>query len=452
LIRGKASRDSLLAMSANSVAPGAQQKRFAAYLDRLALAAEHADRATPLKSYCTGLLLPGERKSVEPMAARLYPDNVRQAHQSMHHIVADAAWSDADMLAAVRAYVLPAMQQESPIVAWIVDDTGLVKKGTHSVGVTRQYCGQVGKQENCRVAVSLSVSTEQASLPIAWRLYLPAVWAQDKQRRKKVGVPEELRFQTKPAIARSQIREAAARGIAVGVVLADAAYGTDTQFREELTDLGLPYVVGIMSSVTVWKPGQGPLPAAAWKGTGRPTRYLRRNRRHAPVAVKDLAFALPLEAWKKVAWREGTRGKLQSRFAAVRVRPAHRDFERSEPYPQQWLLIEWPTEEAEPTKYWLSTLPAQTNLRDLVHLAKHRWIIERDYEELKQELGLGHYEGRGWRGFHHHATLCIAAYGFLVAERSRFSPSARSGRLALSIPEMPAQFRPRGSPRSPRAA
>jgi SRSO17 transposase len=164
-------------MSANSVAPGAQEKRFAAYLDRLALAAGHADRATPLKSYCTGLLLPGERKSVEPMAARLFPNNVRQAHQSLHHIVAESPWSDDDVLEAVRAYALPAMQHNGPITAWIVDDTGFVKKGRHSVGVTRQYCGQVGKQENCRVAVSLSVSTEHASLPIASRLYLPEVWA-----------------------------------------------------------------------------------------------------------------------------------------------------------------------------------------------------------------------------------------------------------------------------------
>ena len=439
-------------MSAHRVAPGAQAKRFAAYLDRLAEAAEHADRATPLKSYCTGLLLPGERKSVEPMAARLYPDTVRQAHQSMHHIVADAAWSDEDMLEAVRACVLPQMEQKGPIVAWIVDDTGFVKKGTHSVGVTRQYCGQVGKQENCRAAVSLSASTESASLPIAWRLYLPEVWAKDGKRRKKTGVPTQIRFQTKPAIALEQIRTALKREIPVGVVLADAAYGTDTKFREELTELGLLYVVGIMSSVTVWKAGQGPLPAATWTGQGRPTKYLRRNRRHAPVTVKDLALELPLQAWKNVGWRPGTRHPLQSRFAAVRVRPAHRDFERTEPYPEQWLLIEWPSGEAEPTKYWLATLPAKTKLNKLVRRAKQRWIIERDYEELKQELGLGHYEGRGWRGFHHHATLCIAAYGFLVAERSRFSPSARPGRLELSIPKMPPQFRPRGSPGSPRAA
>jgi SRSO17 transposase len=356
------------------------------------------------------------------------------------------------MLEAVRAYVLPQMEQKGSVVAWVVDDTGFVKKGTHSVGVTRQYCGQVGKQENCRVAVSLSVSTEHVSLPIAWRLYLPEVWAMDGKRRKKAGIPAEIRFQTKPAIALQQIRTALKREIPVGVVLADAAYGTDTKFREELSDLGLLYVVGIMSSVTVWKPGQGPLPAATWKGQGRPTKYLRRNPRHAPVTVKTLALALPPQAWKKVCWRRGTRHQLQSRFAAVRVRPAHRDFERSEPYPEQWLLIEWPSGEAEPTKYWFSTLPAEIPLKGLASMAKQRWIIERDYEELKQELGLGHYEGRGWRGFHHHATLCIAAYGFLVAERSRFSPSVRAGRLGLSIPEMPPQFRPRGSPGSPRAA
>jgi SRSO17 transposase len=439
-------------MSAHSPAPGAQQKRFAAYLDGLAQAAGHRDRAVPLKSYCTGLLLPGERKSVEPMAARLYPDNVRQAHQSLHHLVADAPWSDEDVLEAVRHYVLSAVEKQGPVVAWIVDDTGFVKKGTHSVGVTRQYCGQVGKQENCRVAVSLSVSTQQASLPIAWRLYLPEVWAQDRKRRKQAGVPEELRFQTKPAIALQQIRTAVDREIPLAPVLADAGYGTDTQFREAISELGLPYVVGIMSSVRVWKPGQTPLPKRKWKGIGRPTKLLQRDSRHMPLSVRDLALSLPARAWQVVSWRQGTRTRLRSRFAALRVRPAHRDYWRSQPHREEWLLIEWPSEEAEPTKYWLSTLAANTKLRDLARLAKHRWIIERDYEELKQELGLGHYEGRGWRGFHHHATLCIAAYGFLVAERSRFSPSIRAGQLDLPIPKMPPKFRPRGSPDSPRAA
>src|SRR3989475_6007859 len=221
-------------MSASSSAPGGQEKRFAAYLDRLAQAAEHADRVEPLKSYCKGLLLPGERKSVEPMAARLAPDNVRQTHQSLHHLVADAPWSDEALLEQVRHSVLPAMKRNGPVIAWIVDDTGFPKKGTHSVGVTHQYCGQLGKQENCRVAVSLSVATEHASLPIAWRLYLPEVWAQDGKRRKKTRVPTEIRFQTKPAIALQQIRTAVKREIPVGVVLADAAYGTDTKFRQEI--------------------------------------------------------------------------------------------------------------------------------------------------------------------------------------------------------------------------
>jgi SRSO17 transposase len=371
---------------------------------------------------------------------------VRQTHQSLHHVVAHAPWSDEDMLEAVRQYALPVMQKQGPVLAWVVDDTGFVKKGTHSVGVTRQYCGQVGKQENCRVGVSLSVSTAEASLPIAWRLYLPQVWTQDKKRRKATGIPEEICFQTKPKIALQQIRTAVEREIIPAPVLTDAAYGNDTEFRDGVTELGLLYVVGVQSSMSVWRPGQQPLPKRKWKGIGRPTKLLRRNREHTPISARDLAMSLPSSAWKNVSWREGTRKPLRSRFAALPVRPAHRDDERSEIRAEEWLLIEWPSQEAEPTKYWLSTLPQVTKLTDLVRMAKHRWIIERDYEELKQELGLGHYEGRGWRGFHHHATLCIAAYGFLVAERSRFSPSARASKVDLPVSEMPSQFRPRGSP------
>jgi SRSO17 transposase len=430
-------------------APGPQEKRFAAYVDGLAQAAGHADRATPLKLYCTGLLLPGERKSVEPMAARLAPDNVRRVHQSLHHVVADAPWSDEAVLAAVRSYALTALRLKGPLQAWIVDDTGFPKKGKHSVGVVRQYCGQVGKQENCRVAVSLSVSTNTASLPIAWRLYLPHEWADDRSRRKQVGIPNEAQFATKASIALTQIRAAVEQQVPQAPVLADAAYGTDTQFREAITKLGLPYVLGIQSSTSVWRPSEAPLPKAA---TGRPPKLLRRDRSHQPVALKQLALSLPASVWKTVTWRQGVKQSLRSRFAAVRVRPAHRDYWRGEPFAEEWLLIEWPKGEAEPIKYWLSTLPADTKLHHLVRLAKHRWIIERDYQELKQELGLGHFEGRGWRGFHHHATLCIAAYGFLVAERSRFSPSAAAGKLQLRTPKLPAGFQPRGSPSAGRAA
>jgi len=439
-------------MSASSSAPGAQQQRFAAYLDSLARAAGHADRVIPLRSYCTGLLLPGERKSIEPLAARLAPHDVRRVHQSLHHFVANAPWSDEALLERVRHSVLPMMKRNGPVVAWIVDDTGFPKKGTHSVGVVRQYCGQVGKQENCRVAVSLSFATEQASLPIAWRLYLPEIWAQDRKRRKETGIPREVPFATKPAIALQQIRKAVEEEVTTAPVLADAAYGNDGRFREGLTELGLEYVVGVQKSTTVWRPGEAPLPAKRWKRRGRPPTLLRRDKHHQPISVKQLAESLAASSWENVSWRQGTKQRLHGRFAALRVRVAHRDYWRSELPAEEWLLIEWPPEESEPTKYWLATLSADAKLAVLVKLAKHRWIIERDYEELKQELGLGHYEGRGWRGFHHHGTLCIAAYGFLVAERSRFSPSARAGRLDLRTPEFPPEFRPRGTPHSRRAA
>jgi SRSO17 transposase len=429
-------------------APGPQEKRFAAYIEGLAIAAGHQDRQAPLKNYCKGLLLPGERKSIEPMAARLDRENTQMMRQSLHHLVAKAPWSDEVLLEHVRSYVLPKMKKQGPVVAWIVDDTGFPKKGKHSVGVTRQYCGQVGKQENCRVAVSLSVTTWSSSLPIMYRLYLPKEWAEDVQRREKTEVPEEVEFQTKPDIALDQVRAAVAANLDRGVVLADAAYGINTEFRDGVTELGLQYVVAVQSSMTVWEPGKQPLPAKRRGRMGRPPRLLQRSTGHQPVSVKQLAMSLPSTAFKEITWREAGARKLQSRFAAVRVRAAHRDYEKAEPHQEEWLLIEWPRGEKEPTKYWVSTLPPTTKLKALIKMAKHRWIIERDYEELKQELGLGHFEGRNWRGFHHHATLCIAAYGFLIAERNRFSPSARAGHLGFIAPAPAPDFRPRGSPRT----
>jgi SRSO17 transposase len=405
-----------------------------------------------LKNYCKGLLLPGERKSIEPMAARLDSENIQPMRQSLHHLVAKAPWSDEVLLEQVRNYVLPTMQQQGPVVAWIVDDTGFPKKGKHSVGVTRQYCGQVGKQENCRVAVSLSVATWSSSLPIGYRLYLPKEWAEDAERREMTEVPEEVEFQIKPDIALDQIRAAVAANLDRGVVLADAAYGINTEFRDGLTELHLQYVVGVQSSMTVWEPGKQPLPAKPRRRMGRPPRLLQRSTDHQPVSVKQLAMSLPSTAFQAITWRQGTDRKLRSRFAAVRVRAAHRDYEKAEPHPEEWLLIEWPRGENEPAKYWVSTLPPTTKLKALIKMAKHRWIIERDYQELKQELGLGHFEGRNWRGFHHHATLCIAAYGFLVAERNRFSPSARASHLGFLAPEQAPDFQPRRSPRTPRAA
>jgi len=258
-------------------------------MDGLAKAAGHADRVTPLKAYCAGLLLPGERKSVEPMAARLAPDNVRRTHQSLHHLVAEAPWSDQAVLETVRGSVLSRMKENGPVVAWIVDDTGFPKKGTHSVGVARQYCGQVGKPENGRVAVSLSVATHHASLPIAWRLYLPESWAHDGKRRKAVGVPPEIQFQTKPEIALGQIRQAVEQEVATAPVLADSAYGNDTQFREGITQLDVPSGVGLHETTTVWRPGEVPRPKPRLKGKGRPPTRLHRDAEHQPVSVKEVA-------------------------------------------------------------------------------------------------------------------------------------------------------------------
>src|SRR5918911_1429398 len=426
------------------------EERFDDYVGRLGETLGHADRRAPLRAYCTGLLLPGERESVEPMAARVDPARVGAAHQSLHHFVAKAAWDDDALLAAVRAYTLPAMLERGPIRAWLVDDTGLPKKGKLSVGVARQYCGQLGKRDNCQVAVTLSVATEHASLPIAYRLYLPEARADDPARRAMAGVPEEVGFATKPAIALEQIGRALADGVPPGVVVTDAGYGNDTDFRDGVTAAGLAYVAGILGTTGLWPPGAGPLPAASWSGRGRPPKRLRRGPEHQPLAAEGLATGLPAGAWRSVTWREGTAGPLTSPFAAVPVRPAHDDFPLGEPRAEEWLLAEWPEGEEGPTKYWLSTLPEAAALEELVAAAKLRWRVERDFEELKRELGLGHFEGRGWRGFHHHASLCIAAYGFLVAERCRFSPPDWRPRLAAPGP--PADYRPRGSSRAPGAA
>ena len=424
--------------------------RLQAYLDGLTQVAGHADRVVPIENYTKGLLLPIERKSVEPMAARLSPGNVRQMHQSLHHIVAEAAWSDETVLRQVRRQVLPAMTRKHALAAWIVDDTGFPKKGTHSVGVARQYCGQMGKQDNCRVAVSLSLATEEASIPAAYQLYLPEAWANDKERRKQAGVPQEIRFQTKPDIALAQIQSLVNEDGPRGVVLADAAYGDDSGFREGLVSLELCYAVGIKSTTTLWPPGISPLPPQPKGKMGRPPRLLRRDEQHQPLTAKELALCLGAADLRRVSWREGTSGIMRSRFAAVRVRAAHRDYWRKEPHPEQWLLIEWPKTEKEPTKYWLSNLSSSIALRKLVAITKLRWRIERDYEELKQELGLGHFEGRNWRGFHHHATLSIAAYGFLVRERCLFPPSAdspprRVKDIRFPLPRLQGGHTPRGA-------
>jgi SRSO17 transposase len=422
----------------NPRSEGTTETRFAGYVAGLASVLGHADRNGPLRDYCTGLILPGERKSVEPMAAKTAPARTAAQHQSLLHFVGVASWSDEKVLAKVREMALPAMEQHGPIEAWIIDDTGFPKQGKHSVGVQHQYCGQLGKEANCQVAVSLSIANHDASLPVAYRLYLPKEWAEDAARRKKAGVPSDIGFKTKPEIALEQIRWACEAGLPRGVALMDAAYGVDSRLRTGMTALGVTYVAGIQPKILVWPPGTGP------RRKGKPLNNTGRRDEPDLISAKRLALDLPKHAWRTIRWREGSAERLSSRFARVRVRVGHSQL-LPELLAEEWLLIEWPEGEAAPTKYWLSTLPANIGFRQLVDFAKLRWRIERDYQELKQEVGLGHFEGRGWRGFHHHATMCIAAYGFLISERETIPPSRPRTAALFETPVLPDGYRPRGS-------
>lgn len=415
------------------------ESRFEKYCDTMVDTLRHADRELPGRWYLKGLVLPGGRKSVEPMAARVQPQRVRSAHQSMHHLVADAPWSDEAMLSAVARAVLPKLVRDHEPVNWIVDDTGLPKKGRHSVGVAHQYCGQTGKQDNCRVAVSLSIATARGSVPVGFRLYLPREWTDDVARCRQAGVPGQVDFATKPKLALQQIEAALAAGCPRGTVLADAAYGDETAWREQLAGYGLRYAVGVRSGTTVWWGEHQPLVEPQSRGTvGRPRRRVRRDGAHQPIPVADVARALPARRWRTVTWREGVSQPLSSRFARVRVRAAHRD----QPRDEEWLIIEWRKGADEPAHYWFSNLPGNTRWQQLISTTKARWQIERDYQELKQELGLGHFEGRNWRGFHHHASLCIAAYGFLILERLA---GRKKNCTRFKTPALPAGFRPRGA-------
>jgi SRSO17 transposase len=303
--------------------------------------------------------------------------------QKLLHFVGEGKWSDESVLAKVRELVMPAIERHGPIKAWIIDDTSYPKQGTHSVGVHHQYCG--GKQANCQAAVTLSIANHHASLPIAYRLYLPKDWAGDAERRNKAHVPAVINFKTKPQIALAQLRAALAAGVAPGVVLMDASYGTNSALRASIGALALTYVVAILPTIKV-----------------RAVADLDER-----VSAKALALGLPKHAWRTITWRDGSADPLRSRFARVQVRTA--PIRGAAARPEETLLIEWLPGEAAPTKCWLSNVAKTISFRELVDIAKMRWRIERDYQDVKQEIGLGHYEGRGWRGFHHHGTLCMVS-------------------------------------------
>jgi SRSO17 transposase len=390
------------------------------------------ERRRAMSWYITGLLLDGERKSIEPMAARLVDDETEIAamRQRLHGCIAESPWSDDEM----RARLARKVDQELPAIeAFVIDDTGFPKKGEYSVGVQRQYCGTLGRRDNCQVATSLHLAGELGSACIALRVYLPESWADDKRRRRLAGVPDEITFLRKWEIALRQLDDALQWGVRRHVVLADAGYGDSVEFRAGLEERGLRYMVGVNGEHLVWPPGSNPRRPTRKPGQGgsAPTKYVDGDKR--PIAIRDLVKGIPKSDYRKVAWREGSRGRQSSRFLAMRVRvAAHHHYGRP-PSDEQWLLCNWLDGEDSP-KFWLSNLPASTPIKSLVATAKLRWRVERDYQELKQEIGLDHFEGRTWRGFHHHATLCAVAHAFLALRRALFPPIANEVDAADGAP------------------
>jgi len=382
--------------------------RLEAFLQPLLPLLGRAERRRYGALYLQGLLLEGGRKTASGIAMR-YGGDV----QALQQFVSQSPWN---FLAIRRELAVQMLTAASPGGAWIVDDTGFPKKGDGSVGVARQYSGTLGKIGNCQVAVSLNYGTDDGCFPVNFELYLPDTWAADAGRRQKTGIPGDITFRTKWQIGLDLLDQAREWGLPDSVVIADAAYGTVTEFRRALEERKLHYVVGISPELTVWTE---PVTASIlpYSGRGRPRTW--RRALPSPVKVGELAQRLPEEVWRKITWRQGSKGPLTSRFAALRVQPAPEHWKGKVTEPVCWLLVEWPPAEAGPAKYWFANLPEQTDLSRLVYWAKMRWWVEQNYQQLKTELGLDHFEGRSWRGWHHHVTLTMMAFDFLVLEGFR---------------------------------
>jgi SRSO17 transposase len=359
------------------------------------------------ETYLRGLMLDGRRKSIEPMAARLEDGD----EQCLQQFVNQSPWE----WEPVRERLAARLSAEIAPLAWIVDDTGFPKAGRSSVGVARQYSGTLGKVGNCQIGVSVSAASEAASCPIDWRLFLPAAWDDDAPRRAKAHLPVSERHREKWRLALEMLDELRGWGITAPPVIADAGYGEITAFREALDERKLAYVVEVKAATSAYAP-EVAAEQLPWRGSGR--RPARRYQR-PPSSLRALALAAGSEVASEVVWREGSRGPMVARFLALRVRPANVGLRRRHgaELPLAWLLCQWPRGEAEPVKYWLANLPPETTLPDLVRLAKLRWRIEQDYRELKDALGLDHFEGRSFRGWHHHVTLVSVAHGFLTLQR-----------------------------------
>lgn len=378
------------------------------------------ERRAAMGHYVTGLLLEGERKSVQPMAARLVsdPSEADAMRQRLTDCVGVSAWSDAELQ---RRLALKFDADLPGLEAFVLDDTGFPKKGTLSVGVARQYSGTLGRTENCQVAASLHLAGEKGSGCIGLRLYLPEAWTDDRERCRAAGIPDNIEFQKKWQIVLALIDQALQWGLPKRPVLADSGYGEVPEFRDGLVERGLQYIVGVPGNHLIWPPGSNPRVPKRTKRSGRPrTQWCDGDKQ--PIQIAKLIEGIPRRRYKTVAWREGSRGRtIASKFLFYRVRPAEGHTKGRPPADEQWLICEWPASDKAP-KFHFSTLPANTSIKELVRLRKLRWRVERDYQEMKGEIGLDHYEGRTWRGFHHHATLCALAHGFLALQRALFPP------------------------------
>jgi SRSO17 transposase len=383
--------------------------------------------------YLRGLMTDGRRKSVQAMATRLPDGN----EQNLQQFVNQSTWDPVPVRRRIAERMVPLIGPD----AWVVDDVSFPKDGKMSVAVAPQYCGALGKQANCQVAVSVHAVTDAASCPLDWRLFVPQEWANDPVRRRKTGIPDGIGHRQKWRLALDVLDELAGWGLVPPVVVGDAGYGQNADFRDGLERRGLGYVMAIRSEVTVHPHDAEPL-APPWSGNGRKPQPRYRDK---PVAVAALTAGAGRHAFTEVTWREGSRGPMRSHFLALRVRPAGLRARRLAQaaataehghwdgvLPDVTLLAEWPAGAEAPTDYWLSNLPADTPIADLVRLAKIRWRIEHDYRELKHGLGLDHFEGRSWTGWHHHVTLATAAHAFLTEQRlapkahTPASPSTRS--------------------------
>jgi SRSO17 transposase len=385
-------------------------ERLEKYFDKIGDVLGDDRRRASFATYAMGLFGDGERKSMEPIAARATgdPDEIDRVHDRLCRFMIDSPWDDRGVRQVAVNEALTAMTAREPVKAWVVDDTGMMKQGTHSVGVQRQYTGTVGKIANCQLAVSLSITTKTEHLPIDFELYLPKSWTSDNARRAEARIPDEIEFRTKPELAIGMIRRAVDDDLPRGVVLGDSAFGDSSEFRADIRALDLHYAVGIKATTKVW----------------RVDRY---GRRHGEaISVKKLAQRLGRKRFRNVTWRDATRGPLWSRFVRLRVVAAHDDGSDPAEREDQWLLIEWPDNESAPAHYTLSSLPRSWSAKQLVRLVKERYRTERVYEDLKGELGFDHYEGRRFTGWHHHVSVALCCFAFIVAERCRaFPPSAR---------------------------